>query len=461
MNTLEPFAEYVQIQLEQKNLAPLKEYLSSLSASEVVEGLLQCEDKDKPVVFRLLPKELAIEVFEMLDLGVQGDLVEALSNEETLELLGQLDPDDQVRLFDELPAKVAKRLLNALPRQQYQAAARLMGYADDTVGRIMSPVYVDVKKNMTAGQALERIRRRKRGDDTVVNTVYITDQNRCLVGVLPLSTLVGAEPDTPVEALLKSESPEVVCTHGHQEEAARLLQQLNVVELPVLDREERLVGVLTFDDAMDVLREEVTDDMFDKVGLVEVSKRESDRSYHLLNGSFFHIVAVRVPFLLITLVGGMLAGLVIERFEETLQAVVATAVFIPVIMDMGGNVGTQSSTIFTRAMVLGQINVGQFIRYWLREICHGFGMGVILGIIGGLTAMFWQGLPALGLAVGVSLALTIMIAVAIGFLVPFALVKLGFDQAAGADPLITTIKDIFALLIYFTSVAVFLPQVAG
>ncbi|TVR91729.1 MAG: magnesium transporter, partial [Spirochaetaceae bacterium] len=192
-----------------------------------------------------------------------------------------------------------------------------------------------------------------------------------------------------------------------------------------------------------------------------LTKRESDRSHKLLHGSFAHVMAVRVPFLLITLAGGMLAGAVIGAFEETLEAIAATAIFIPVIMDMGGNSGTQSSTIFTRGMVLGQINLNKFFRQWLRETSHGAGMGVILGIIGGLIAGFWQGLPGLGYAVGVSLTLTITIAVGIGFLVPFILIKMGFDQAAGSDPFITTIKDISGLLIYFTAVSLFLPQFLG
>lgn len=180
------------------------------------------------------------------------------------------------------------------------------------------------------------------------------------------------------------------------------------------------------------------------------------RSNVLVSGSVFRTWRIRVPFLLITLVGGLLAGLVIERFEEALEAITALAIFIPVVMDMGGNVGTQSSTIFARALVLGQINIRRFLRHWLREIGIGLGMGALLGVLAGLVAALWQGIPNLGLAVGTALFLTVTLATTLGFLIPYILFKLGFDQAAGSDPIITTIKDITGLFIYFFLVGQFL-----
>lgn len=461
MNNVQNFADIARDRVSERNLEPLKNMLRAMSAPEILDSLLECEPVLRPVVYRLLPKDLAAEVFDMMDFPVQAELLESFTSEEALETLASLEPDDRVHLLDELPARVAKRLLEALPREQRDVTARLMGYEEDTVGRIMSPIYIDIKKNMSVTEALERIRKRKNGSDLVITTVYVTDETRRLLGVLPLSSLVTAQSEALIADLLKGEEPVAVNTQEDQESAARLLQQLDVMELPVLDREERLVGILSVDDAMDVIREEVTDDMYDKVGLVDLTRRESDRSFALLNGSFLHVLAVRVPFLLITLAGGMLAGAVIDAFEEILEAVVATAIFIPVIMDMGGNVGTQSSTIFTRGMVLGQINMRRFFRQWLREVVHGAGMGVILGALGGVIAALWQGMPELGYAVGISLTLTITIGIAMGFLVPWVLIKMGFDQAAGADPIITTIKDMSGLVIYFLSVSYFLPQVLG
>lgn len=461
MVTTIDFVQRVQEHVLSQKLETLKEFLTTLPLQELYQGILECPETLRPVVYRLLPKDVASELFDMMDFPVQAELLESFTSEEALDTLASLEPDDRVHLLDELPARVAKRLLEALPRDQRDITARLMGYEDDTVGRIMSPIYVDVKKNMSVGSAIERIRQRRRSTESAITTVYVTDETRHLQGVLPLSSLVMEDEETPISELLKSDPPVAVRTHEDQEVAARLLQQMNVLELPVLDREDRLIGILSVDDAMDVIREEVTDDMYDKAGLVDLTRRESDRSFALLNGSFFHVLGVRVPFLLITLAGGMLAGAVIDAFEEVLEAVVATAIFIPVIMDMGGNVGTQSSTIFTRGMVLGQINMSRFLKQWLREVSHGAGMGVILGLLGGIIAALWQGMPALGVAVGISLTLTITIGIALGFLVPWILIRLGFDQAAGADPIITTVKDMSGLVIYFASVSYFLPQVIG
>ena len=461
MSTVKTFPEFVQEHIENKKLENLKIYLQAMSDAEIIIGLKEVDPSERAVVYRLLPKDKAIEVFELMDVAWQKDIVESLSDRQAVELLGGLDPDDRVQLLDELPAKVAKQLLEQLPEKKKEITAALMGYEDDTVGRIMSPFFVDIKKTMTVSQALERIRQKKNGDDVEITTVYVTDATRKLEGILPLSALVTSDPGATIENVLKDEKPAAVQTSEDQEKAARLLQQLDALELPVLDRENRLVGVLKAEAAMDVIREEVTDDMFDKVGLLDLTTRESDRSSKLLTGSFFHVVGVRVPFLLITLAGGMLAGAVIDAFEEILEAVVATAIFIPVIMDMGGNVGTQSSTIFTRGMVLGQINMRRFFRHWARETLFGFGMAVLLGALGGLVAFMWQGIPGLGLAVGFAMTLTITIGIAMGFLVPYVLIKLGFDQAAGADPIITTIKDMSGLVIYFSSVAFFLPHLVG
>lgn len=451
-------SEVVNRYIRDGDFKPLKSFLYMLTVSDVIETLQELDKTEQTILFRLLAKDFAIEVFEKMDPSWQHDLIESFASNEVVSLLGSLEPDDRVHLLDEFPAKVAKRLLEQLPKDQRDITAHLMGYDKDTVGRIMSPMYVDVKKYMTVNQALEHIRSRKNAHDLVINNVYVTDETRKLEGVLPLSALVTASPDETIENLIRDRQFEAVSTDTDQEQAARMVQQLDAIEMPVLDKEDRLVGVLTVDDAMDVLSEEATDDMFDKVGLVDITTVETGRSYKLLNGNFFHVFIIRVPFLLITLAGGMLAGAVIDAFEDILAAVVATAIFIPVIMDMGGNVGTQSSTIFTRGLVLGQINMRRFLFHWGREVLFGLGMAIVLGTLGGLIAAFWQQMPALGLAVGISMTLTITLGIALGFLVPFVLIKMGFDQAAGADPIITTIKDMSGLAIYFTCVSLFLPE---
>ncbi len=194
-----------------------------------------------------------------------------------------------------------------------------------------------------------------------------------------------------------------------------------------MDSENRLVGIITFDDAMDVIEEETTEDIYDKAGLVELNKKEASRSDILVNGSIFSIWRVRLPFLVLTMIGGLLAGGIIGAFEETLEAIVATAIFVPVIMDMGGNAGTQSSTIFARALVLGHIDQKRFTKHFFKELLVGMSMGTFVGIGTGIIAYFWQGLLGLSVAVGLSLAITMTVATALGFATPYFLVKFGFD----------------------------------
>lgn len=455
------FTEKIRNLLTRKEMAALKEELNRQDLMQLVEMFdeLIAENKldEMVIAFRLLGKDLSIEVFEMLSLESQDQLIQAFTDENAKEVIMALEPDDRVRLLDEVPAKVAKKLLNALAGDERKKTAELLGYAPETAGRIMTPEYVSLKKKLTADEAIQRIKAQKKDAETIY-VLYVTDESRKLIGVVSLGDLVSADSDALVEEIMTTEV-KLVKTDTDQEEVARLLKDLDLLAVPVVDSEERLVGIVTVDDAIDILEEEASEDMLKKTGIGSfLYRREEGRSSKLIHGSLWHVWRVRLPFLVITLMGGLLAGVVIEAFEETLEAVVALAIFIPVIMDMGGNVGTQSSTIFTRAMVLGHINMNRFIRHFFREVGIGASMGAVLGIAAALIASSWQGLPELGYAVGLALFCTITIATSLGFLVPYTLFRLGLDQAAGSDPIITTIKDMTGLAIYFGLVNVFLAH---
>lgn len=329
-------------------------------------------------------------------------------------------------------------------------------FSHEVVASLMTSHFVDVLATISVAEALKQYRAQNAEIDKDVHSIYVVDENHKLVGALSLSVVVGADPEKKVGDLLGKEPAISATIDEHTHEVAGRMQQLNIVELPVVDKQGRLVGVIPSDLAMEAIREETTDEIFDRVGIIDM-KKEVNRSKAMVTGSFGHVAGVRIPYLMVSLAGGMLAGAVIGAFEDVLEAVVATAIFIPVIMDMGGNAGTQSSTIFTRALVLGQIDLSQFVKAWLRECRNGFGMAAVLGLVGGLVAHVWQGVPGLGLAVGLSLTATVTIACAIGFLIPYALIRSGFDQAAGSDPFITTIKDMSGLAIYFATVALLVP----
>jgi len=309
---------------------------------------------------------------------------------------------------------------------------------------------------MTVEQALEMVRKQAKEKDTIY-TLYVTDNTIKLEGVLTLKELLMADQGTLVESVMSEKIIEV-STETDQEEVARILQELDLLAIPVVDMEHLLVGIVTVDDAIDILEEEATEDIFDNAGLIGVTENESSRSELLIDGSLWKIWRVRLPFLFITLIAGMLAGLVIEGFEEILESITAVAIFIPIIMDMGGNVGTQSSTVFARGVVLGHIDIKNFAKHFLKEVGVGLSLGIIVGVISGTIASLWTGLPMLGLAVGLALVTTMTLAALLGFLVPFVLIKLNVDQAAGSAPIITSIKDIAGLLIYFGSIALFMSH---
>lgn len=450
MNQQETILHY----LNKKDSEKLKELVSGMEELPLLQLFSNLSADEKVIVFRLLPKDKALILFEDLTPATQQHLLRSFTDERATEFVNEMAPDVRVRLLDELPATVTQKLLQSLAPDERAATNLLLGYEAETAGRLMTPEFITLKKDMTVNQALEKVRMQAKEKETIY-TLYVTDQTKTLEGVLSLKDLLMAQEDQRISEIM-SQKVIYVTTDTDQEEAARLLNELDIIALPVVDKESRIVGIITVDDAIDVIELETTEDMFNAAGLVDVASNEADRSNVLINGSLWQIWKVRLPFLVITLVAGLLAGVVIDEFEQTLESVAAVAIFIPLIMDMGGNVGTQSSTVFVRGMSLGHIDLSTFPRHFFKEVWIGLSLGLIVGIISGTAASLWQGIPMLGVAVGISLVFAMTLAAALGFLVPFVLIKLNIDQAAGSAPIITSIKDIAGLFIYFVSVNVLL-----
>ena len=443
--------------LNQKDMNGLKQLLTDANEVDVLDAIQKLSDQDQAIAYRLLSKDRALDVFEQLDTDDQQNLLRSLTDEMAIELINELAPDDRVKLLDELPATVAKKMISALTPNEREMTNLLMGYEAQTAGRIMTPEFVHLHKGITTAEALEKVKIDAVEKETIY-TIYITDEKKKLEGVISLRDLLIAKPDVLVETIMEDIASSV-STDTDQEEVARLMQKMDWLAVPVVDKESRLVGIVTIDDAVDVLEDEATEDILTSGGIF--ASKEANRSETLIHGSLWAIWKVRLPFLFITIIAGMLAAVVIEGFEEVLESVVAVAFFIPLIMDMGGNVGTQSSTVFARGVVLGHINMKNFFRHFIKEVGVGLSLGLVSGVISGLiasgmSAIFWESIPLLGVAVGLAVAATMTLAALLGFLVPFVLVKLNIDQAAGAAPIITSIKDISGLLIYFAFVAIFL-----
>ncbi|MGI6037685.1 MAG: magnesium transporter [Limnochordia bacterium] len=451
-----PLYAEIREKISRNDMEGLKEQVNKADPIDICHIIARLRPQEMIILFRLLNKGLAMEVFEQLDVDLQEQLLASFTDERANEFFANLDPDDRARLLDELPARVAKKLLASLSPAEREMTADLLGYPPETAGRIMNPKYVRLRAEVSVAEALEKLRHSK-ADEDVIYTLYVTDDQRRLQGIITLPRLVMAEKDQKVHQVMDTNVVSVV-TSTDQEVVARLLHDRDLLAVPVVDGENRLVGVVTIDDALDILEEETTEDIFDKAGLASLSQQESGRSKRLLHGTLWEIWQVRLPFLFVTLVGGFLAGGVIESFEETLTTITAVSVFIPIIMDMGGNTGTQSSTIFARAFVLGDLDASNFWRHWLKEVGVGLSMGIVLGLITGFFAELWQTTPGIGWAVGAALATTTTLAAGLGFIVPYVLNRFGLDQAAGADPIITTIKDISGLIIYFYFVHLFITS---
>ena len=438
--------------LKNKEFETLKVLINKLDTGELINLLYSTDNEKSLIIYRLLSKEKALDVFEHMDVSVQQRFLATFADEKAVEIFASLQPDDRIRLMDELPAAVAKRLLSSLSQSERDITSALLGYKTGTAGRVMTPKYIRLRRDMTAQEALDKVRTAGKDLETIYH-LYVTDNERRLEGVVSLKDIVLAKSDTVISDIMNKTVK--VNTDTEDEDVAQIFRQYDLFAVPVVDMENRLVGAITVDDALYILEEEAAETALDKAGFTELSEKEADRSKILMSGPIVKVWRVRIPFLIITLIGGILAGLLVQQYEETLAAVTAVAFFMPMVMDMGGNVGTQSATIFSRALVLGQINFKNFMKQWTREIFVGASMGIILGSAAGIFAGLWQGI-SLGIVVAVSLAVTITIATTLGFLVPYLLIKLGLDQVAGTSPIITTIKDITGLFVYFFLVTLFL-----
>ncbi len=423
-------------------------------AFAVIASLLPA---DKASLFEALDPELQERLLPHVDPDDAADILEEMNDEDAAALAESLDTDALVQVLDEMEPDEAADLLGDLdPARRAEAldgmedadeVRSLLRYADDSAGGLMTSDYYVFSEDERVGQVFRRIRSEAPRDEEIPY-IYVVDNNGRLTGVARLADLIRAHPELPLSAITDPDRISVPADED-QEAAARLLQRYDLMALPVVDAVGRLVGVISADDAMAALEEEASEDIYLASGIGALGGLEASRSDLLVRGPLYRTWRVRIPFLLVTMFGGLVAGIVIGVYEEALESVIVLAMFIPVVMTMGGNAGAQSTEIFIRGHALGQVDTRRFVRYLLREVVIGLGMGVFMGLLAGIAAGLWQGIPELGLVVGFSLLCTMALAASMGFLIPYLLLKLGADPAAGASPFITTIVDMAGVLVYF------------
>jgi magnesium transporter len=327
-------------------------------------------------------------------------------------------------------------------------------YGPDTAGDVMSVDFIRLDKDMSVHEALQKVRSTTE-EESSVYALFVTDDDGRLEGFVSLRRLLMSKESLLIRDIMKTNVTSVT-TDATQEEASRKLYKLDLYAIAVVDENNMLAGIITAEEAMEILEEEATEDIFHQAGIGNISTEESDLSEILIKGSLKQVWRARLPVLFFVMLGGLAAGFVMGWFEETLHAVIAAAFFIPVIMDMGGSTGIQSATIFTRAYVLGHIDKKKFNGHLVRETSVGFTMGVLAGLMCFVAIFIWQDNFALAAAVSVAVMCVMTLAAFLGFILPYILIKLKIDQVTATGAILTTIKDITGLLIYFALVSLFI-----
>lgn len=434
--------------LEQGDLQAAKAILVPVQPADIAEAIEGLPEPMQVLAFRLLSKGEAIEVYEYLDHSVQEALVQEFKRQDVIDIVDKMSPDDRARLFDELPAKIVNRLLEQLSPSERQATALLLGYETGTAGRIMTPELISLKEGMTVTQALERIRYLAKNTETIYY-LYVTDAARRLTGTLSLRDLVTADPQETIGEIMTRDA---ICVHTDtdQEEVARLIQRYDFLAVPVVDREQRLVGIVTVDDVIDIIQQETTEDIYALGGGVQ----SGGDGYFQSN--LFSVARKRVVWLFVLLITNTVTGTIIKAEEDILQKVVTLAAFIPLLTGTGGNVGAQSSTVVIRGMNTDEIRALGPVQVVFREALAGLLLGSMLGAIATIWAFFLQGNLAVAIAVGVSLVAISVLASVSGSALPFLFRLLGLDPALMSAPFITTAVDVLGVLIYFNLARVIL-----
>ena len=438
----------LQTLLEDKQYSTLRDILNTMNPSDVAAVFSGIDEDRIPLLFRLLPKELAAETFVEMEPDAQELLIRGFSDNELKEVLDELYVDDAADLVEEMPANVVQRILSQADPDMRQSINQILRYPDNSAGSIMTTEYVSLRPSMTVGESILRIRRQGVDKETIY-TCYVT-KDRMLVGLVTVKDLLLAEDDdTKIQDIMLTNLISVN-TMTDQEEVAHMFNKYNFLALPVVDGESRMVGIVTFDDAMDVMEDEATEDMEIMAGMTP-----SEKTY--LKNTPLELFRHRIPWLMLLMVSATFTGMIITSFEDALSMLPALTAFIPMLMDTGGNCGSQSSVTVIRSLSLGELKFGDLLKVLWKEIRTAVLCGVVLAVVCFLKIFLVDrlllGNTSINLVVNgvvcLTLCVTVVIAKMVGCSLPMFAKKLGFDPAVMASPFITTIVDALSLLVYF------------
>lgn len=425
--------------LAQREFKAVRSILDVMNEVDIASLLSTLSDKELALAFRLIPKDKAAEVFSNMDTSMQTYLVTMFTEKELKELLDDLYMDDTVDMLEELPANLVKRILATVSASDRSMINQLLNYPEDSAGSIMTTEYVDLREEMTVGQAMAHIKKTGIHKETIY-TCYITERRK-LVGIVSAKDLMTTDDDVPIKDLMETEIISVY-THADQEQVAQLFTKYDLLALPVIDLDGRMVGIVTFDDAMDVMVDEATEDITKMAAI-----NPSEKTY--FETSVLQHAKNRIPWLLILMFTSIITGTIITRYENAFAAIPLLVSFIPMLMDTGGNCGSQSSTLIIRGIALGEIQFSDLFRVMFKEFRVSLIVGVALALANGIRILIMYKNAGLALVIGLSLVATIVISKLIGCVLPLIAKKLHMDPAIMASPLITTLVDTCSILIYF------------
>ena len=435
--------------LDEKKYASLRDILVTMNPSDVAGLFDGLEEKQIPVMFRLLPKEQAAETFVEMEPEAQQLLIQGFSDNELREVLDELYVDDAADLVEEMPANVVRRILTQADPEMRSSINQILRYPENSAGALMTMEYVSLRPDMTVEKSILRIRRQGVDKETIY-TCYVLSADRTLQGIVTVKDLLLAESDDTEIKEIMTENVISVTTQDDQEEVAKMFSKYNFLALPVVDTEKRMVGIVTFDDAMDVMEEEATEDME-----IMAAMTPSEKSY--LKSTPFDLYKHRIPWLMLLMVSATFTGMIISSFESALALLPALTAFIPMLMDTGGNCGSQSSVTVIRALSLDELELSDVFAVLWKEVRTAVLCGISLAAVCFLKVLLVDRLLmhnesislSVDLVICLALGVTVVMAKMVGCTLPLLAKRLGFDPAVMASPFITTIVDALSLLVYF------------
>lgn len=437
--------ERVMELMQEKRFGDARREVMNLNVVDIAEIIEEFDKNQALILFRMLPKDTAVEVFAYLSNEQQLAIIDAITDREIKHIMDELYFDDMIDFLEEMPASVVKKILKNTKEEERILINQFLNYPENSAGSLMTIEYVGLKKEMTLREALDYIKRIALDKETVY-TCYVTDANRKLEGIISLRKLVTHDEDKTVGEMMNTDVI-YVHTHDDQETIVHLFKKYDLMAIPVVDKEERLTGIITIDDIVDVIEQENTED-FHRMAAMAPSEEE------YLETPVFTLARHRITWLLILMISATFTGNIIRRFEDVLSSVVVLAAFIPMLMDTGGNAGSQSSTLVIRGLALGDIKLTDILKVLWKELRVSSIVGIVMAVINFLRIYYFEKLSMqIAITVSVTMFVTVVLAKLVGGALPIAARRMKLDPAIMASPLITTIVDAVALIVYFSMAA--------